>query len=385
METAELLFEILRSEVNEELIEAELCRDYEPKALYRLAKSHDLMYCVADALYKVNLLPTDQSMRDAYVKEQMTAVFRTVRIEETIKRIKETLNEAYVSFVPLKGARLRSMYPDNMMRASCDIDVLVKEEHFDQAIASLVNCGFSTDGKRAYHDVSLYYGDVHLELHFSICEDMEDIDVLLKRVWEYVEPVSEYEYQEKPEFFVYHHLAHMKYHFVHGGCGIKPFLDLYVMRKSGFYDEIKLVELLESVGLTTFYYSILDMISVWFEKKSHNELTPKCAEYVLRGGVYGTFENSAAVNSSLRGSRIGNALHMIFPKYESMCRLYPRLAKGKILLPFYYIKRLIEKTFRKSEKDSRNKLKKILVQDQSHINSVRELLAAMGLESGDAT
>ena len=76
---------------------------------------------------------------------------------------------------------------------------------------------------------------------------------------------------------------------------------------------------------------------------------------------------------------------MIFPKYESMCRLYPRLAKGKILLPFYYIKRLIEKTFRKSEKDSRNKLKKILVQDQSHINSVKELLAAMGLESGDAT
>ena len=61
METAELLFEILRSEVNEGLIEAELCRDYDPKALFRLAKAHDLMYCVTDALYKVDLLPQGQA------------------------------------------------------------------------------------------------------------------------------------------------------------------------------------------------------------------------------------------------------------------------------------------------------------------------------------
>lgn len=385
METAELLFEILRSEVNEELIETELCRDYDPKALYRLAKAHDVMYCVTDALYKVNLLPIDQSMHDAYVKEKMTAVFRTVRIEETIKRIKEALNEAHVSFIPLKGARSRSMYPDNMMRSSCDIDVLVKGEQLGQAVASLVNCGFITDEKRNYHDVSLYYGSVHLELHFSICEDMEDIDTLLKLVWEYADPVSEYEYQERPEFFAYHHLAHMKYHFVHGGCGIRTFLDLYVMRKIGFYDESKLVDLLESVGLITFYHVILDVISVWFEKKPHNELTKKCEEYILHGGTYGAFENSTAVYSSLRGSKIGNAVHMVFPKYESMCRLYPKLSGKKILLPFYYIRRLLEKTFRKSEKNSRNKLKKILVQDQSHINSVGELLTAMGLKSGDAT
>lgn len=42
----------------------------------------------------------------------------------------------------------------------------------------------------------------------------------------HADPVSEYEYQERPEFFAYHHLAHMKYHFVHGGCGIRTFLDL---------------------------------------------------------------------------------------------------------------------------------------------------------------
>lgn len=148
METAELLFEILRSEVNEELIEAELCRDYDSKALYRLAKSHDLMYCVTDALYKVGLLPKDKPVYDAYVKEQMTSVVRTARIEGTLKRIKEILNATQIPFVSLKGARLRYVYPNKMMRASCDIDILVKEEHLDQTVSVLVDKGFTTDGKR---------------------------------------------------------------------------------------------------------------------------------------------------------------------------------------------------------------------------------------------
>ena len=384
METAELLFGILRSEVNEGLIEAELCRDYDPKALFRLAKAHDLMYCVTDALYKVGLLPQDKSVYDAYVKEQMTAVVRTARIEGTLKRIKDILNKAQIPFVPLKGARLRYMYPDKMMRASCDIDVLVKEEHLNQAVSALVEQGFTTDGKRDYHDISLYYGSVHLELHFNICEDMEDIDVLLKRVWEYVESVSEYEYQEKPEFFVYHHLAHMKYHFVNGGCGIRPFLDLYVMQKDGFFDEVKLIELLEIVGLTSFYYAILHMTAVWFKSDSHTELTKKCEEYILRGGVYGTCENSTATHSSLWNSKFGNVWHSAFPKYESMCRLYPKLKGKKILLPFYYMRRVLEKAFGRGGKNSRNKLKQILSQDQAQINSVGELLTAMGLKNGEA-
>ena len=384
METAELLFEILRSEVNEGLIEAELCRNYDPKALFRLAKAHDLMYCVTEALYKVDLLPQDKPVYDAYVKEQMTAVVRTARIEGTLKRIKDILNEAKIPFVSLKGARLRYMYPDKMMRASCDIDILVKEEHLDQAVSALVEQGFTTDGKRDYHDISLYYGSVHLELHFNICEDMEDIDSLLKRVWEYVEPVSEYEYQEKPEFFAYHHLAHMKYHFVNGGCGIRPFLDLYVMKKCGFYDEAKLIELLDKVGLTSFYHAILHMIAVWFDGDPHTELTKRCEEYILRGGVYGSTENSAAAQSAARNGRFKNMWHILFPGYDTMCNYYPKLKDKKILLPFYYMKRIFSKMFGKSGKRVRTKMKNIASQDQAQINSVGELLTAMGLKNGEA-
>ncbi len=381
-ETAKLLFEILRSEVNEETIHTDICRDYDPRALYQIAKSQDLMYCVADALNKADCLPKGEAAREAYETEQFASVMRSTQNEDTLARAVAVLNEAQVPFIPLKGARIRSMYPDRMMRVSCDTDILVKEEDLDRAVAALTNCGFTTDGKLKNHDISLFWGETHLELHFNLCEGMEDIDVLLKRVWEFAEPVSAYEYREDPEFFVYHHIAHMKYHFVNGGCGIRPFLDLFVMKRNAFYDEQKLTVLLDSVGLTSFYQAILQVIGVWFEGAEHTERTRSCEEYILHGGIYGTEGNSMAANSSIRGNRVAHLWHSVFLPYDTMCRVYPGLKGKKALLPFYYIRRICAKAFKKSNKESRNKFRQILSQDKAHIDSVGELMHAMGLKDG---
>lgn len=383
MKTSELLFDILRAEVNCNLINAEKYRDYDAKALYNLAINQDLMYFVADALDKVNLLPKEKDLYSAYQNSQIAVVYRTTQIESVFEKIKTVLSEAEIAFIPLKGAVLRNMYPDKMMRSSCDIDILVKEEELQKAVKALVFNGFTTDGKRDYHDVSLHFGSVHLELHFNICEDMDDIDELLKQVWDYAEPVSEYEYAEKPEFFVYHHLAHMKYHFINGGCGIRTFLDLFMIRKIGFYDEEKLTELLDIAGLKKFYYAVLDMLGVWFYCEPHNEITQKCEEYILFGGIYGNTENSSAAQSAAHDGRIKNAWRVVFPGYFNMCNLYPAVKEKKILLPYYYLHRIFRKTFGKSGKRVIKKMTKIMTVDESKIDSIGELLIAMGLKNGE--
>lgn len=385
METARLLFEILRSEVNGELLPADRCRGYDPQQLYTLAKSHDLMYCVTDALDKVGLLPEAESARAAYVKEQMLAVARTARIESVLATVKEVLSVAAIPFVPLKGSLLRYMYPDKMMRTSCDIDVLVREEDLDRAVSALTDAGFVTEGARNYHDVSLFFGSVHLELHFNICENMADIDALLGRVWEFVTPVTDCEYHETPAFFAYHHIAHMKYHFISGGCGIRPFLDLYVMQKSRFYDEDALTELLDTVGLRAFYSAVSEVVRVWFGGEPETALTRKCEEYILRGGVYGNTDNGNAARASVRNGRLRSAWHVVFPGYVTMCCLYPRLKKAKILLPFCYVHRICRKAFGKDSKRVRRKMKNIVTQDKGRIQSVDELLMAMGLKEDGET
>lgn len=377
MGTTELLLKILCSEVNGEEINTESFCEYDAKELYKIARNQDFLYCVTNALNKVGALPEDKKMRDAFLEAQIVSVARIVQIEEVTKQIRDILNKAKIPFAPLKGTRIRSMYPDKMMRTSCDIDILIREAELEQAITALTEAGFTTSGKRHYHDVSLFFGNVHLELHFNICEGIDGIDSLLSRVWEFTEPVSQYEYAENPEFFAYHHLAHMVYHFVNGDCGIRPFLDLFIMRKKAFYDESKLISLLETVGLTTFYNSALELISVWFDKSTHTKLTKQCEDYIACGCIYGSWGNSIAADTIIRKGRLGYVIHEMFPQYSSMCILYPNLKNAKILLPLYYIDRILKKNTKQSWK----KLKLLLSKKQKDADAASRLLNELGLET----
>ena len=33
-----------------------------------------------------------------------------------------------------------------------------------------------------------------------------------------------------PEYLIFHNVAHMSYHFSHGGLGVRPYIDLYLLR-----------------------------------------------------------------------------------------------------------------------------------------------------------
>lgn len=382
MRTFELLLHILRAELHGECLCTEHITDSDLAGLYELSKVQNFLYCATDALNRAEFLPKNEKLREAYKSGQMREIMQNVRIEDTYGKIRKIFTDAKIPFVPLKGLRLRKMYPDEMMRTSCDLDVLVHEADLDRASATLIGNGFSTDGKRHYHDLSFYYGPVHLELHFSICENMADIDTLLQQVWENLVPVGACEYHETPEFFAYHHLAHMKYHFVHGGCGIRPFLDLSVMRRNGFYDEEKLRELLKCAGLEKFYDSVLQIVGVWFDGNGETEFSRCCEEYILRGGMYGSTDNAVAVNSSVRNGKIRGAWHLAFPGYADMCVNYPVLKKKSFLLPVFYIRRIVEKLFGKERQRVGKKMKKIVTQDQRQIDTVGDLLSAMGINQG---
>lgn len=116
------------------------------------------------------------------------------------------------------------------MRTSCDIDILIYEEDLEVAINSLETKGYRC-GERNYHDVSLYSpSKIHLELHFNIQENMDNLDAVLKDAWEYAVPTNTSQYAFSKEFFAFHIFAHMAYHFVSGGCGIRSLLDIWVLK-----------------------------------------------------------------------------------------------------------------------------------------------------------
>lgn len=379
MTTEQVLFHLLRYEIcgTSSLSEGDF--SFDPVALYRLSKHHDVAHLVADALSKLSLMPEDEQIRSAFEKAQMMAVYREIQLTTATQRIREALCRAQIPFVPLKGAIIRSFYPEPWMRTSCDIDILIHEDDLDKAEMGLTEIGFTTNGKRDYHDVSFYDGDVHLELHFSIQENMEQIDGLLSNVWNHTELFDDMEYRETPEFYLFHHIAHMCYHFVAGGCGIKPFLDLWILRKNGYCTEENVFPLLQKCGLIPFYSAVNDLTDVWLEGKEHTELTEQMETYVLSGGVYGNSENGNAAGAAQKKGRFRYLWSVAFPPYRTMRLIYPSLRKLRFLLPLCYFHRFFSKLFGQDRKRVRMRWKGVINQDPNKIQSTEALLQAVGL------
>lgn len=330
--------------------------------VYKLSKAHDVAHLVGDALNKSGVfenLPADLDENEraaiAKVKEKFdeqifTAVYRYENINYELEQICKTLEEAKIPFIPLKGSVIRKYYPEPWMRTSCDIDVLVHENDIEKAMSFLVKKSGAACKTKGSHDVGLFLNSVHIELHYSLIESdvVGKADIPLQNVWNYaqqIEQTSQYTLNE--EMFYYYHIAHMAKHFIHGGCGIRPFIDLWLYNRVNTGNTDKRNELLLEGGLVKFSGKTEKLSSVWVEGKKHDITTQEMEGFILRGGVYGTFDNSVIIQQSKKRGKFYYVLSRIFLPYKTLTKYYPKLKRRKWLLPFYEVKRWLEILFSK--------------------------------------
>ncbi len=376
-----LLIKSLLGEVSPSL--GELSEE-ELSVLYSLSKKHDVAHLVGTALDKQGLLPKESEISKKFKKQQMIAVLRRERLDFELSQIRGVLEEAGIRFLPLKGAVLRSLYPSPWLRTSCDVDVLVDESNLDACVALLCEkLGYTADAKRDYHDISLHApSGVHLELHFSILEKMEQIDGELSRVWEFASPIGEgaFEHRLTNEYLVFHTVAHTAYHFVHGGCGIRPLLDLFLLREKLSLDETALGAHLSRCSLEAFYESAVALSQVWFGDGETTELTAAMQEYLLSGGVYGSLENRVSVAQSALGGKTKYLLRRIFLPYSDLCLQYPVLKQHKLLTPFCEVGRWFRILFGGRARRSARELRVSASLSEEKIDRASELMAVLKLK-----
>ena len=290
--------------------------DEELAGLYRLSKFHDLAHLVGDALIKNDLI-RDGEIKSGFEKQMMMAVYRYERIRYELEQIRQTLSNAGIPFLPLKGSVIRQYYPEPWMRTSCDIDVLVREADLSPAADALVTqLGYRAESKHT-HDISLYSaGGVHLELHYLLAESSAkcDEDPILNAVWDRCnpDPGCPYCYRMPDALFYYYHIAHMAKHFQNGGCGVRPLLDIWVLNHRCLADYDARNELLREGGFDTFAAYAETLSQVWFEWAEGNAVTERMERYLLGGGVYGTLEKKVSVQQIKRGGKIRYAISRIW-------------------------------------------------------------------------
>ena len=350
--------------------------------LYALSKSHDMAHIVAQGLSDLGLLGEGE-VSAKFQKQQMLAVYRYQKINYELEQICQTLEDAKIPFIPLKGSVIRKYYPEPWMRTSCDIDVLVHEEDLDKAIEKLQTAlHYKVDGMRNYHDISMFSeGGIHLELHFNIQEDMENLDKVLFRVWEYTVPSENaVRHFQTNEFLLFHHIAHASYHFVSGGCGVRPLLDLWLMRAHLSYNEQRVIDFCTECGIAKFYSAMINLSKVWFSEKEYDSVPKQMSDYILKAGAYGNIENKIAAKQNKMGGVLKYSLSRLWRPYNSLKNYYPILQKYKWLFPFMQVRRWFRLLFKASAKNALRELSVNQTVSQDKISETTELLNKLGLQ-----
>ena len=315
-------------------------------SLYTLAKAHDVAHLVSAQLARDGLITPGNEIGDKFRREQMLSVFRAEQQTHEQEQLYLALSEAKIPFIPLKGAVIRDYYPDPSMRTSCDIDVLVRAEDLQKAIRCTVGVLGYREKERGTHDVSLTApSGVCVELHYALVEAdrANNCHLILEEVWDHARPASggSYRHVLSDEMLYYYHIAHMAKHFENGGCGIRPFLDLWLLENRVEHDEKARRALLARGGLLTFAECCCTLSRVWLENAPHTAITLEMEQYLLRGGAYGNIENMVTINQRKKGGKVRYVLSRLFLPYERLCLLYPIVQKHRLLVPVMQVRRWV--------------------------------------------
>lgn len=381
MNTRDLLLALLRYAIKGEALDSAVKESLDSgkyATLFKVAKNHDVAHIIAYALEKNNLLGDDEVSKQ-FIKEMEQAVLRYEMMVADLKEIYSCFDNENIDYIPLKGAVIRKYYPQEWMRSSCDMDILIHEKDLERAVQSLVNkLSYKVDGKKNYHDISLIspFG-MHLELHFNIKENISKFDKILTRVWEFSSKSQGNMHLQSEEFLMFHLVAHSAYHYVGGGSGLRSVLDLWMLEGKLNLQKDELEELLIKGGLLRFYKAILDLSHVWFDSKERSELSSEIEKYILVGGVYGT-RKQGGLSSQLRaGGKFKYFMARIFMKYDDLAILYPVIKKHKVLVPFCHILRWFRAIF-KSKKLAKE-AKFVIGSSSQELLKMKNMLEKLGL------
>lgn len=336
------LFALLRSAlVGAKLSESELEQfsDEQIPELSEMAQKHDVGHLLAYGLKLNGLITREEAQKSIY-----KAVIRCERINYELEQVCAALEKAHIQFLPLKGSVLRKYYPEEWMRTSCDIDILVHCEDLDMAVDFLTENLNYNKITRTKHDVCFFSPiGVSVELHFDLLEEGRANNAIsvLSSVWQNVKLCenSKYRYEMSDSFFYFYHIAHMAKHFESGGCGIRPFIDLWILDNLKDADKAERDKLLSDGKLLDFANASRKLSNVWFETGQTDGLMQQMQTFILCGGVFGSRENKVAVQQKKRGGQLGYLISRIFVPYSQLKRYYPVLDKHRYLFPLMQIRR----------------------------------------------
>ena len=364
--TEQTLLYLLNCAVNERTPET-LPADVDFEELDRLSRFHSVTAMVSWALDKGGYL-TEQYMSKEMIQKwasaRINAMRKNIMFDAEREQILRYMEAHGIWYMPLKGVILKEMYPDVGMREMCDNDILFDSTYRKQMRDYMVGRGYDAkEFQKHIADEYLKKPIYNFELHTKLFNEN------LYGHWaEYYENVKEilckddenqYGYHlSKEDFYIYMNVHACK-HYESCGTGIRTFLDTFVYlkkeknRMNWEYIDSKL-EVLQVKKYEEFAKEfaarLFDEKKCFADLKTNEDDMLDDFQYILHAGTYGTMHNKIkrelGVQNEEQGkisklSKMKFGLRRLFPGLDYMKNFYPFLYKHRVLIPFFWMYRLL--------------------------------------------
>lgn len=358
--------------------------------IFKISKKHHITNMIYYAIVKLKNKP-DEKLLKLWKQEYSISIMRDIVQKEEFSVLKNVFNENAIKHIPLKGFELKRLYPKSDMRDMSDLDILIQNKDREKVKKLLEGLSYTTEKYGKGKD-DIYYKKpiMNIEIHNSLLPEslIEKYPYLLKlNKMEKSIKIKDYTYSFSKDDILIYGIVHIAKHFEIAGTGIKSVIDWYLYSKKNFknIDWNYVNSSLEELNLNKFYQTLIDLGKVWFEEKSHTDLTKNFEEHIFNSGAYGNINdrilNNLAKNNNKISlvDRIRTLKKMTFPTYLVMCEQYPILKTRKKLLYLYYIKRIFEIIFFR-RKNKLKIIKTIFSEDKSTISKRKQFYKDIGLE-----
>lgn len=362
-QTEQVFLSLLRDYVCGQKLKALPTVDWQ--ALYNLAQNHNVTGLVGRILAD---LPTDHRPPKALAVAFRQAMGQTLMAYEkrmvAVQVMEQTLTDAQIPYLTVKGACTAAAYPDPSLRTCGDTDIVLTPEHQREAVRTLEQRGFA---KKVTHDdvVMLTLHGFEFELHTRLESINDGSRALLANPF-----APEVAYNKtkniwvlQPVYAVYYTVLHLLHHIKTGGAGVRMLLDTDLLLRKDPTLAPQVLELAERSGLERSFGCILALCKQWLDTPLpcwvpalDTDTVEKFAAVILGGGVFGhgngntgavfLARQKAADGSKTPFTRFVALFRYCFPKADYMAYQFPYLTRRPWLLHFAYLHRFCRGLFR---------------------------------------
>lgn len=382
-EQQKTFLDIIRSGLTEK--KAEIPSDFDFKYAVDIAKKHHILPILYFGMLNSEIMSSSEIEAELTEGIYINTIIDCNQIHEA-EELKQMFRDKKIDFAMLKGSHLKSLFPKSVMRSMSDFDILIRPDQIEAAKELVKARGYifitETDHVTEWAKGSYF----HLELHKKLVPSTEMFGAYYSDSWKYFYPVKdgENEYVMLPSDEYIFIFLHFVKHYISGGVGIRQMLDLWVFsEKEKAIDYGYVEQQLETLGLFEFWKNIRDTLECWMNGADSTEKTDFITNFIFLSGVFGNRKNYLIANAVKSNEKPENAgkrriLELFFLPYSGMCIKYPVLKKHPVLLPFYWVKRLITALFFKRKKGMTH-LKEFSEMNGEEIKSAKSAYEYVGL------